>query len=121
MWERGDFPSLVNAAEPRRTSGTGACHVASPDFFWHVRGYDEKYLHWGAEDADMVWRARRYGLEMEWMEGPSMVHQWHSSYKYERPVRLWFNRLRYRWTRWMVVKNFSGWGASSVREAGFDS
>ncbi len=116
LWERSDYSQLLRQAELRQTSGTGACQAARGEFFRTVRGYDEGYLYWGAEDADMVWRARRYGLTLEWMKAPSMLHQWHPTRKHDHRFRVWLNRMRYRITRGRVVKNRRGWGAPVIRE-----
>jgi glycosyltransferase involved in cell wall biosynthesis len=112
--ERTDLDALVDSAIRRSTGGTGACQAAPRDFFFDVRGYDEKYQHWGNEDLDMTSRAVRYGLEVEWISKQTyMLHQWHESTHDPRP---WFRRpnyWRYVFTRRRVVKNPQGWGTQT--------
>lgn len=107
-----DLVALRESATRRTTGGTGACQAAPKDFFFDVRGYDEKYLHWGNEDLDMTSRAVRYGLSIEWISDATfMLHQWHESTHDPRP---WFRRpnyWRYVLTRRRVVKNPRGWGS----------
>ena len=64
---RDELPFLRSAASVRQTSGTGACQAATRAFFFAVRGYDEAFEYWGAEDNDMVDRATRYGLQPTWL------------------------------------------------------
>jgi glycosyltransferase involved in cell wall biosynthesis len=111
-WALEDFPWLQGEAALRQTSGTGACQIASRDFFEFARGYDEKFLYWGAEDVDMTARASRYGLTLAWMDDAvtSMLHQWHPTTKNDRRLRFHLNRLRYKLTKHRVVKNPQGWG-----------
>lgn len=106
-----DYPKLRETAEVRDTSGTGACQVARRDFFVAVRGYDEAFKFWGAEDNDMVSRARRFGLSRVWLgEDTAMLHQWHATTKNDRPIRRKLNSWRYKLTRHIVVKNRKRWG-----------
>lgn len=108
---RDELPSLRAAASVRQTSGTGACQAATRAFFFAVRGYDEAFEYWGAEDNDMVDRATRYGLQPTWLgEAPAMLHQWHATMKNDRPLKRKLNHWRYMLTRWQVVKNRKRWG-----------
>lgn len=107
-----EFDALRAQAAVRMTSGTGACQAATRDYFFAVRGYDEAYEYWGAEDNDMVSRAGRYGLQSVWLpERPAMLHQWHPTMKNDRWFRRKLNEWRYRLTRFVVVKNRRGWGS----------
>lgn len=110
-WTREDYEELQAASEIRQTSGTGACQAAPRRFFEKVQGYDEKFLYWGAEDNDMCSRAERYGLKLIWMDGTAMLHQWHPTMKNDRRLRFHINRLRYKMTKHVIVKNKKGWGA----------
>ena len=106
-----EFDDLRARSEVRQTSGTGACQAAKRSFFCAVRGYDEAFVYWGAEDNDMVHRAGRYGLKAVWLdETPAMLHQWHTTMKNDRPLRRKWNSWRYKLTKWQVVKNRGGWG-----------
>lgn len=110
LWSREDFEGLYAQSSMRQTRGTGACQAASLSFFEHARGYDEKYVYWGAEDVDMATRAEAYGLKHHWMEGTSMLHQWHPTMKGDKPLRFYINRLRCKLTKRIVVKNWGRWG-----------
>ncbi len=110
-FDAADFAALRALATVRDTSGTGACQVATRDFFYAVRGYDEAFKYWGAEDNDMVSRASRYGLQRVWLgDETAMLHQWHETMKNDRPVRRKLNSWRYKLTRRIVVKNKARWG-----------
>ncbi len=116
LWSVEDFPTLRARSEIRDTSGTGACQAARRAFFEYTRGYDEKFIYWGAEDVDMTSRAARYGLKLHWMDDDhaSMLHQWHPTMKNDRKWTFHLNRLRYKLTRHVIVKNRRGWGALST-------
>ena len=62
--------------------------------------------------AEVVWAsaAERYGLTLSWLEGTTMLHQWHPTMKRDKPLRFHINRIRYKLTRHQVVKNRGGWG-----------
>ena len=115
-WELGDFPALRAAARPRwvlfpSSLGTGACQSASREFFFRVRGYDERYVHWGSEDSDLRDRACAFGLEPVWISHrTSMLHQWHPTRRYTRLLQNRKNALRHFLTRGRIVRNPTGWG-----------
>lgn len=115
-YELTDFPMLSRASTRRRainqnSLGTGACQSATRAFFFHARGYDERYVHWGSEDSDMRDRALAYGLEMVWIsDRTEMLHQWHPTSRYSRLVQNRKNALRYWFTRHQIVKNVQRWG-----------
>lgn len=110
-WAVADFEALRARGEFRDLGGTGACQAASREFYFRVRGYDEKYLHWGAEDIDMTRRARRAGLEIVWIsDRTAMLHQWHRKVHLDDEAQWKLNRWRFKLTGWIVVKNRRGWG-----------
>ena len=87
------------------------CQMAKRSFFFDVRGYDEKFVFWGAEDVDMSRRAVRFGLEPIWVEEQtSMLHQWHATLRKQRPFLKFLNDARYHLTKYQVRKNSSRWG-----------
>jgi glycosyltransferase involved in cell wall biosynthesis len=110
-WTRAEFPELLAAAEFRQATGTGACQVATREFFERVRGYDEGFSFWGQEDNDMRFRAGRFGLRETWIhERTAMLHQWHPSERGKKPLRKSLNDLRFHLTKRVTVKNWRGWG-----------
>lgn len=42
-----------------------------------LRGWDEGYQVWGAEDDDFLWRARLAGFAVGTLDAPRLVHAWH--------------------------------------------
>nr|WP_255216812.1 galactosyltransferase-related protein [Pseudenhygromyxa sp. WMMC2535] len=83
-----DFEWLRAQADRRKSIGTGACQSATREFFFHARGYDEAFVHWGSEDTDMRDRALAYGLELEWIsDRTEMFHQWHPTSRYSRLIQ----------------------------------
>ena len=51
------FSDLHGRSQYRHLLGTGACQAVRKEWFYDVRGYDEKYIYWGYEDRDMFRRA----------------------------------------------------------------
>jgi glycosyltransferase involved in cell wall biosynthesis len=110
-WETADYAALEAKASFRQAMGTGACQAASKRFFERVRGYDERYVYWGFEDKDMVARAERAGLSLEWIhDDTSMLHQWHPRMSEDKLFWKYHNKLRFYLTRHRVKKNPRSWG-----------
>jgi glycosyltransferase involved in cell wall biosynthesis len=106
-----DFEEILRSTTMRPTYGMGGCQCADTRWFHHVRGYDERYTYWGAEDKDVVLRAQRDGRIVKWItEQTAMVHQWHPTTKYDKPWLVKKNRMWLRLTSWIVRKNWLGWG-----------
>ena len=111
LWKVEDYPRLLERSRYREFPGTGACQATERDFLVQIRGYDERYVYWGYEDRDMVWRAKRAGLRTPWIhERTSMLHQWHPKMDNDRSLQRHVNRLRYFFTGFVVKKNRKGWG-----------
>jgi glycosyltransferase involved in cell wall biosynthesis len=109
--ELSDLPGLQRTASLRPAYGVGGCQCALTRWFHHVRGYDQGYTGWGAEDMDLVRRAEQAGLSRIWMtDRTGMLHQWHPTAKFDRPLLVRRNRFRLRVTSWIVRKNWFGWG-----------
>ncbi|GAB2778723.1 hypothetical protein GCM10010465_26650 [Actinomadura fibrosa] len=54
-----------------------------------LKGFDEFYHFWGAEDTDLHVRLENIGLDIEFYEKEVMVlHQWHSTYRLEEKSKL---------------------------------
>lgn len=62
-------------------SGSGACQLASLDWFLSIGGYDERLKMWGTVDNDLVKRAHLDGKELRWLTNTSILNQWHPKYK----------------------------------------
>ena len=106
-----DLPELQQGAVLRPSYGMGGCQCAPASWFRRVRGFDQGYRYWGAEDKDLVLRAKNDGLSIVWMtDRTTMMHQWHPSAQYDRPLLVRTNRLRLRLTSWIIRKNWLGWG-----------
>jgi hypothetical protein len=105
------YDSFLQGTTMRPTHGMGACQCAETHWFHSVRGYDEGYTYWGAEDADLVGRAERDGRMIQWVtEETSMMHQWHPTTKHDKPWLVRKNKWRLTFTGWIVRKNRREWG-----------
>ncbi len=110
-WDAREFPQLLQRASFRPRLGTGACQMAKRTFFFDIRGYDEKFIFWGAEDGDMTRRAIRFGLAPVWVEEQtSMLHQWHPTMRTQRPFLKFLNDARFHLTKYQLRKNGARWG-----------
>ncbi|MBK9258520.1 MAG: glycosyltransferase [Polyangiaceae bacterium] len=106
-----DLESWKRSATYRSARGLGGCQCAETQWFHGVRGFDEKYTYWGAEDNDLARRAEKDGRVLEWItERTYMLHQWHPTAEFDRPWLVKKNRWRLKWTGWIVRKNWFGWG-----------
>lgn len=109
--ELSEYETYLRMTSMRPTYGMGGCQCAETNWFHSVRGYDEKYTYWGAEDADLVRRAERDGRIVQWVtEKTAMMHQWHQTTKYDKPWLVKKNQWRFALTGWIVRKNRNGWG-----------
>ncbi len=65
---------------PRQWQGAKTCNLAmSRQDFLAVDGFDESYVGWGHEDADLVVRLIRHGvLRKEGRFATSVLHLWHA-------------------------------------------
>jgi hypothetical protein len=76
---RHHFDDLRRIGRVRGFQGTGGIQAAQRAFFFEVRGYDEDFHWWGAEDGDMLNRAKLAGLHPQWIcDSTAMLHQWHA-------------------------------------------
>ena len=88
-----------------------------------LRGFDEFYHFWGAEDTDMHVRLKNAGYKVEFYDKEIlMLHQWHPSYRSSETTKLGtklqlggiarFNHEHLRFNREQQVTqvNFTGWG-----------
>jgi len=102
-WEK--LTSLVDSPEHRMSPGT--LQAAHRQFWFDVHGYDERYDGGlGGMDDDMWIRARKHGLELDWIPFGEVtcLHQWH-------PVSDLKGKCSHLFTaNPEIVKNSNGWG-----------
>jgi glycosyltransferase involved in cell wall biosynthesis len=113
------LPALRCRCRPRGIGGTGAIQAALREFFFDVRGYDEDLKWWGAEDGDMVLRAKRSMFDITWITDRTfMLHQWHTRrYRQlvdrvsrEQAAQAWLRNHRLVDERQTIVRNPGQWG-----------
>lgn len=65
----------------RNLSALGLVQVVKTNTLKEIRGFDEYYRIWGAEDEDLSNRLREKGLTIKWidLERVPIYHQWHPS------------------------------------------
>lgn len=97
----------------------GGCQVFSREWAFKVRGFDEAYKVWGADDTDFYLRGVQDGLKSVWIEREtSFFHQWHQSENnpVNRP-QINENRIRLKLVemgKFPIVRNDSGWGSKEI-------
>jgi glycosyltransferase involved in cell wall biosynthesis len=88
-----------------------------------LRGFDEFYHLWGAEDTDIHVRLRNAGFEVEYYDKEVlMLHQWHASFRsnetknlaedfqIEGIVQLNHQHLKFAEQNMVTKVNLNGWG-----------
>lgn len=105
---------IYRATTPHPATGMGAGMVVPAQWFFAVRGMEEALAGWGGDDDDIVMRAQWSGLEVGWIDGTWVGHQWHNRMA---PPELWAkveaNRAylaERRDQRGPVIRNPKGWG-----------
>mgnify|MGYP001596600378 FL=1 len=111
---------LLAQTTPHPDVGQGAAMVVPRRWFEYVRGFDETYSIWAAEDNDLVLRAQWSGLPVTWLDGTFVVHQEHPR-DWATPAQLEQVRRNREYLRARmaeqgpVVRNPEGWGGQSRR------
>lgn len=95
-----------------------------------LRGFDEFYHFWGAEDTDMHIRLNNAGYKIEYYEKEVLLlHQWHPSYRSKESTKLTENlqingivqlnhqHLKFAVEKKLTIVNPNGWG-EILSEAG---
>ena len=73
-----EFETLREAGEYYDRSATGPCLGAAREWYYHIRGFDERLRGEDHDDFDIQRRARASGLVEVWTEDrTAMLHQWH--------------------------------------------
>jgi len=95
--------------------GTGIAFSLTLFFKW-IRGYDENYLIWGAEDDDLIKRFNLLGLKTTYItDKSSYIHQWHEKYanleqeKKEIRDQIKINKYYYHNNN-SIIRNIQGYG-----------
>ncbi len=60
----------------------GGGFFCKTEYFYTVRGFDERYVGWGAEDNDFTDRIMFAGANVKrWIKRPILTHMWHFTNK----------------------------------------
>ncbi len=94
-----------------------------------LRGFDEFYHFWGAEDTDMHVRLKNAGYEVDYYDNEIlMLHQWHPSYRSNESnklmedfqingiVQLNHQHLKFAKQHKVTKVNLNGWGETHSRK-----
>ena len=79
-WDKLD--TKANLKLPNRNlTALGMVQVVLKGTLNEIRGFDEYYRIWGAEDEDLTQRLRKKGLFIKWLDlkRTPVFHQWHPS------------------------------------------
>lgn len=105
--------SMSAISTPHDRVGEGAAMVVPRQWFRDVHGFDEFYRVWGAEDSDLVVRARWDGLDVDWLPDTFVAHQYHrrdwptpAQFDTVRANRAYFARVM---NERVSVRNLHGW------------
>lgn len=110
-----DFEAMRKASVLRPPYCYGGCQVVDRGWAVSVSGYDESYVHWGADDEDLYQRAKKAGLENLWIEDEAeYYHQYHpQDNRQEDLAQVEQNRRRLTNTKQGLLptkRNPFGWG-----------
>lgn len=78
----GKLDAKANLKLPNRNlTALGMVQVVLKGTLNEIKGFDEYYRIWGAEDEDLTHRLRKKGLLIEWLDlkRTPVYHQWHPS------------------------------------------
>jgi len=114
-----DFLWMNKVSELRPPFGYGGCQVFSKKWATKVRGFDEEYSMWGADDTDFYLRAVQDGLKSIWIERKtSFFHQFHETENNEKNRDYVVgNRHRLKQVEsglLPITRNESGWGGQGA-------
>lgn len=111
-----ELSSWLGRLRPGDRQIRGVCQCATTEVLERIRGFDERFYHWGGEDFDLADRLRACGVEEHWLdERTYLFHQWHPTVDWHTPglmpPGLWGRLEAYRLSRQgEVVRNAEGWG-----------
>lgn len=114
-----EFAALDALGELAGDHAVGPCLSASREWYFKVRGFDERMRLWGFMDLDIQRRAQRDGLPEVWINSQTvLLHQWHArkwdvqqteAEREEMRQRYDANRKLYDEDP-SIVRNPDGWG-----------
>jgi GT2 family glycosyltransferase len=110
-WRNASTPRLDWAYHPSITMTYSAFHHL-------IRGYDEFFEVWGREDADLLRRLLKLGLDRRTLDAEAAfyLHQWHPKYE-NLPDEGREQASRRNTERWRqvqtILRNGADWGATA--------
>lgn len=119
-WEQ--LGALRDSLLPAPRSAFGGCQCANAALLTRIRGFDERYRYWGAEDRDLAGRLASLGLHEVWLEDRTAIyHQWHPRRDFKTggvlPAGEWARMERHLIQhRERVERNPGGWGEVQATE-----
>ncbi|MCB0340480.1 MAG: glycosyltransferase, partial [Bdellovibrionales bacterium] len=110
------YNSLKSVGRVFSTDGHGGCQVLRTSWLIKVRGFNENYEVWGAEDNDLSYRAHLDGIATVWMQPGKLLHQWHL----KSAPKEWRDKNRAKYMELLsqpaLVVNDENWGSISPQE-----
>lgn len=93
-------------------NASGAVQVVSRETFYTLRGPDEHFVFWGAEDVDFTSRLARSGQTICWVNTSPIFHQWHSTRRDLKMPEGWWIAMNVRLGLGArrLVRNACDWG-----------
>jgi hypothetical protein len=116
-WHSDCYETVFAEGRVYDTYGQGGCTILPTKWLLKVRGLNESYEIWGAEDNDLSFRAELDGLELAWMKPGKLLHQWHIkavSNSVQEKNRDAFMDLK---VKPKLITNDESWGTISLEEA----
>jgi glycosyltransferase involved in cell wall biosynthesis len=111
----GDL-TFGNIPEKAIENFIGICLVKR-EILESIRGYDEFYTVWGAEDDDIIKRLQLFGLNRKIVSAfdlPSF-HQWHKVLAPRDPNHWYLEMVQYLFSNNSVIRNIESWGQIVVK------
>jgi len=110
-----DYDKFRGKCKPRW--GIGGLMSAPREWWYKVRGFEERMKGWGVEDDDMNRRANRDGREtlniqnLE-LHNIKIYHQWHRKYTYDpKHKNIWEKNYKiYKEYKDIIIRNDENWG-----------
>jgi GT2 family glycosyltransferase len=108
------YRHMIEQCGPVVELASGPFMVLPVDWLERERGFDESFVGWGHEDADMWWRVRRGLSFTRDLSGTMLVHQWHHRQPgADRQGTNW-PKLMHRIGNPDTEVNLAGWGEGQI-------